>query len=604
MCGFAGLYQTGGKPVDTSVLTRMGAILRHRGPDDSGHDIAGPAGQIGFAFRRLSIIDLSSAGHQPMRSDDGQLCLVYNGEVYNAPELRRELEGQGVRFRGHSDTEVILRLYEVQGTRAFARLNGMFAIALWDGRQQRLHLVRDRIGIKPLYYARVGEAFVFASEIKALFCYPGMRRAFDMAGVADYVTYQFCLGERTVFEGVKLLSPATILSFDLDKPQAEPVRETFWRFQYRPDTSRTLADFAEELRARLEAALARQTRSDVPVGTFLSSGMDTGAISALAVRHLPGMHSFTCGFDTAGLSGDEVLYDERRDAQDLATLLGTQHHTLTLSQVALREYFEKTCWHMESPQVGISYQILAMAEVVRAHTTVVLSGTGGDELFAGYHWRYQGLLEEKNPAALDDAMYRRWNRLMDADTRLALLDKRLLSCDTRRGFDALMAQCDSDEALPRLLHFELHGFLHGLLQLDDKLNMAHSVEARVPLLDNEVLELAQAIPAAMKYDGENTKIVLKHALGGILPDAVIHRRKQGFTPPDASSMRGVNRAWVEGILFSEQLAITGLVKREGVDRIWAEHVSGAQNHRFLIWALLCLHAAQELYIEDKYRFFG
>lgn len=600
MCGFAGIYNRHGKPVDTAVLARMGALMRHRGPDDRGCEALGERRDVGFAFQRLSIIDLSSAGHQPMWSDSRRLCMVYNGEVYNAMALRRELEAQGVRFRGDSDTEVILRLYEAQGVKAFSRLNGMFAIALWDGAAGMLHLVRDRIGIKPLYYARAGEAVVFASEIKALFCHPGVKRSFDAVGVSDYMTYQFCLGEHTVFEGVKLLSPATVMTFDLHKPKAQPVREVFWRFQYRPDYSRPLQDFAEELRLRLEGALKRQTRSDVPVGTFLSSGMDTGAISALAVRHLPGMHSFTCGFDTTGLSGEEVLYDERKDAQALADLLGTQHHTLTLGQTALRELFRQTCWHMESPQVGISYQILAMAEVIKPYTTVVLSGTGGDELFAGYHWRYHGLLDEKNPKALDDAMYGRWCRLLDDATRQSTLAPGVLAAGgrPRERFDAVMAECESDEALPRLLHFELRGFLHGLLQLDDKLNMAYSIEARVPLLDNDVLELAQTIPAGMKYDGENTKIVLKQALKGILPDAVINRRKQGFTPPDAASMRGVNREWVEGILRSPRFAEMGLFNAQEVERLWAEHLSGAQNHRFLIWALLCLHGAQELYIED------
>jgi asparagine synthase (glutamine-hydrolysing) len=266
----------------------------------------------------------------------------------------------------------------------------------------------------------------------------------------------------------------------------------------------------------------------------------------------------------------------------------------------LQDYFRATGWHMESPQVGISYQILAMAEAIKPHCKVVLSGTGGDELFAGYHWRYQGLLEEANPRALDEAMYGRWCRLLSPARRGEVLSDRLMAQggDPRTRFDAVMAGCDSGEALPRLLHFELHGFLHGLLQLDDKLNMAHSIEARVPLLDNEVLALAARIPAAMKYDGANTKIVLKEALRGILRDAVINRRKQGFTPPDASSMRGVNREWVEGVIHSERFAEMGLFKPDGVEQLWQEHASGGQNHRFLLWALLCLHGAQELYIDD------
>ncbi len=606
MCGFAGILRFDNSPVSQKTLERMGGILFHRGPDDAGIETLStrPGSQVknlGMAFRRLAIIDLSATGHQPMYSDDRRIAIVYNGEVYNAPELRRALEAEGQIFRGTSDTEVILRLYEKKGGVAFAELNGMFAIALWDGRNHKLHLVRDRIGIKPLYYAVAGETLLFASEIKALFCHESIKRSFNPVGVVDYMSFQFCLGEETIFKDVRLLPPATIQTYDLTKPQAMPTVQRFWSWQRRPDHRRSLVSFAEELRLRLEAALKRQVRSDVPVGTFLSSGMDTGAISVLAVRHLPHMHSFTCGFDTTGMEGEETLYDERRDAQALADRLGTKHHTLTLGPSALRDGLRATAWHMESPQVGISYQILAMAGVIRDHTSVVLSGTGGDELFAGYHWRYQPLMNLAKPEALDTALYRQWCRLLDDESRWQVLSDRLRpdAGDPRQRFDAAMADCDSDEPLSRMLYFELHGFLHGLLQLDDKLNMAHSVEARVPLLDNDMLDLAQSIPSAMKYDGTNTKIVLKQALRGILPDEVINRRKQGFTPPDASTMRTLHRPWLEEILRSSRFEAMGLVKKEAVSRILEEHISGVRNHRFLLWAFLCLHGAQELYIEDS-----
>lgn len=602
MCGFAGILNFDGKPVDVNVLARMGAIMQHRGPDDSGIECVATEGgalNLGVSFQRLAIIDLSSAGHQPMWSADKRHLLVFNGEIYNAPELRTQLREYGADFRGNSDTEVILALYQRYGEEAFSMLNGMFALSLWDCVARKLYLVRDRIGIKPLYYAWAGNTLVFASEIKALFCHPSMRRMFDPVGVQDYLTFQFCLGEETVFEGVKLLSPGSVMTYDLTNRRAS--RRHYWRWQYQPDHRMSLDQHAEALRSALIASLKRQTQSDVPVGTFLSSGMDTGAISALAVRHLPGMHSFTCGFDTKGITGEEVLFDERELAQALATSLRTEHHTLTLPQTALNDYFAPTAWHMESPQVGISYQLYAMASVIKPYCTVVLSGTGGDELFAGYHWRYQGLLDEQDVSRVDSEMYRRWCRLLPDDRREMLmsehLKRELQQLSPRSRFDGVMAACDSQDALSRLLHFELHGFLHGLLQLDDKLNMAHSIESRVPLLDNEVLDVASRIPAHMKYDGATTKIVLKKALEGILPDEVIHRRKQGFTPPDAYSMRHVNRPWVEEVLFSGRMEETELFERASIRSLWQEHLEG-NNHRFLIWALLCLHAAHEFYIED------
>jgi len=545
MCGFASIFHSDGKPIDSKALARMAATMVHRGPDDAGLETVSTQGSnrsanLGFAFRRLAIIDLSSAGHQPMASDDGDIMLVFNGEIYNAP----------------------------------------------------VH----RLGIKPLYYAHYGASLIAASEIKAIVSVPEVKRAFDPVGVADYMRFQFCLGEETLFDGIKLLSPGTMLTYDASKQGLHWVRERFWQWRSRPNHARSLADTAHELRHTIEEALRRQTRSDVPVGTFLSSGMDTGAIAALATRQIPNLHSFTCGFDTAGIAGDEVFSDERGDSEQLAKRLGTMHHVLTLGASAMPDYFTRTIWHMESPQVGISYQILAMAEAIRPHVTVVLSGTGGDELFAGYQWRYQPLIAEKDMQTLDNKLYQQWCRLLSDDACHTLLTKDY-SVSSRARFQALMSECDSDEPLDRMLHVERLGFLHGLLQVDDKLNMAASVESRVPLLDNEVIDLAETIPAFMKYDGQTGKIILKEALKGLLPDEVINRRKQGFTPPDAHHLRASNHRWATERLTSESFRSMGMFEDGAAEKILAEHRSGAQNHRFLIWAMLCLHGVQELYME-------
>ncbi len=602
MCGFAGIFHSSGHPVDQATLTRMAATMVHRGPDDNGYktistNANGTPENLGFAFRRLSIIDVSPAGHQPMVSDDDQIVLVFNGEIYNAPILRQELEKNGSQFRGHSDTEVILRLYQHKGVRCFAELNGMFAIMLWDGRTGQLHLVRDRMGIKPLYYTHIGTSLVAASEIKSIFTLPEVRRSFDPVGVSDYLSFQFCLGEETLFEGIRLLAPGTILTYRTSQHGLSATRQRYWQWRTQPNHNRSLLDSAAELRDTIEEVLMRQTRSDVPVGTFLSSGMDTGALAALAVRQLPGLHSFTCGFDTQGIAGDEAFSDERTDSEILARQLGTTHHVLTLGASAMRDYFARTIWHMESPQVGISYQILAMAQEIRPHVTVVLSGTGGDELFAGYHWRYAAITQAAESMPIDQAIYHQWCRLIGDESRQDVLMK-TYALSPQERFKSVMTKCDSTDPLDRMLHIERVGFLHGLLQVDDKLNMAASVEARVPLLDNKLLEFAQTIPSTMKYDGQNTKIVLKRALSGLLPDNVIHRRKQGFTPPDAYHLRVSNHLWARERLTGESFRRMGIFREGLAERFLDEHQNGTQNHRFLIWAMLCLQGIQELYMDN------
>ena len=614
MCGFAGILSRNGR-VDAAKLRQMADILVHRGPDDSGflmlqrhtgqHDRSETAPQngevpydFGLAFRRLNIIDLSSRGAQPMSNEARTVWIAFNGEIYNYVELRAELATNGRRFHSESDTEVILALYEAEGLRAFQRLNGMFAIAIWDQRLKRLILARDRFGVKPLYYVDAGGDFVFGSEIKALFCHPSVVPGIDPIALAEHFTFQFCLGDRTLYSDVHLLEPGQLLILG---EQGTPLIEQFWRLHYRPRSGRKLGEFAQELRERLEGALCRQVRSDVPVGSFLSGGMDTGAVCALAARHLRPLRTFTCGFNVSGMDGLEQNFDERADARNLAKQLGTEHYEIEIGPGDLMASLPAVVWHLDEPRVGISHQIYKLSEFVRRHVPVVLSGTGGDEVFAGYPWRYDPVLGEADPNDFEERFYAVWRRLMsdtERDDLFSTATRQALAGRTPRdGFKSAIAETEGLDPLHRALHFEMRNFLQGVLLVEDRLNMAYSVEARVPLLDNDIIDLIETVPAEFKYDGQRTKIVLKEALRGLLRNEVLNRRKQGFTPPEKTWIRTVSRPQIEAILLDPRSLDRQLFRPEAIRKILAAHFEGYKDNRFLIWSLLCVEWMQRLFMD-------
>jgi asparagine synthase (glutamine-hydrolysing) len=596
----------------------MGQLLVHRGPDDAGTlyldtatgryarsnrtDAAEFSADLALTFRRLKIIDLSERGAQPMSNADGSLWIVFNGEVYNYIELRAEFEAAGRRFRSQSDTEVLLAVYEAYGPAGFQRLNGMFAAAIWDQQNRRLVLLRDRLGIKPLYYSWAGQDLVFGSEIKALLCHPKTRRALDPFALSEYLTFHFPLENRTLFKDVYMLEPGTYAICEDGRLQTF----LYWRMTFGSSPYGSVDEAAEALRPVLKAVLNRQIRSDVPIGTYLSGGMDTGAISALVAPALRPFHTFTCGFNTQGMDGLETYFDERADAAALAQQLGTIHHEEEVVSSDLMTLTPEVMWHLEDPRVGISHQIYKLARLVRQNVTVVLSGTGGDELFAGYPWRYTPIIGVTDPKVFAKRFYDVWARICTDELRGQLLSSRvqqgLDGWTPRQSFEQEIETYIGDGPLHAALAFEARNFLQGVLLVDDKLTMAHSIEGRVPLLDNEVVDFVTALPSEMKFDGTQTKIVLRKALRGILPDKVINRRKQGFTPPEATWMRTSSRAWIESVLLSNRSLERGLFERHTVERIIADHMSGEANHRFLLWSLLCIEWAHRLFFEgDDHR---
>lgn len=605
MCGIAGLYDLNGgqTPVDTAQLRRrvqgMTDLLRHRGPDDAGLWNDGVAA---LGHRRLSIIDLSPLGRNPMTNEDETIWITFNGEIYNYRELRGDLLARGHVFRSQTDTEAIIHLYEEYGPGCIAQLNGMFALGLWDGRQKRLLLARDRFGVKPLYYTQVDGMLVFASEVKAFLALPGFQARPDPLGLAEHFAFQNTFGERTFFDGVKLLPAGHYLV-----AQDGRIETTcYWDLRFDPSPHVRLEDWAMGLRERFETAVQRQLMSDVPLGTFLSGGMDTGSISAVAARHIEDMHTFTCGFDVPQGAGDlEIYFDERAESERLAHYLGTLHHELELGHDAMIPSLPVVVWHLDEPRVGISYQVYYTAEMIRRHVTVVLSGVGGDELFAGYPWRYEPILDLEGDDFLQ-TYYRSSARLLGDDERRDLFSPEFGrvfgECgqggySTYNSFLKVMAGADEDSSLHRALYFDFKTFLNGLLLVDDKLSMAHSVETRVPFLDNDLVDYVARIPAEFKLRPGMSKVVIREAMRGLLPDETIFRRKQGFTPPDRTWYKRNNLAYIQSLILGERALARGYFRPEALTQILDDHLSDRRNHRFLIWSLMCFEWWNRLFVD-------
>jgi asparagine synthase (glutamine-hydrolysing) len=596
MCGIAGLYNLSQESVHGEHVTRMCDLMRHRGPDDEGHWSRGP---VALGHRRLSIIDLSPRGRNPMANEDGAVQIVFNGEIYNYRDLRPDLIARGHVFRSDTDTEVIVHLYEELGPDCVTRLNGMFAFALWDEPRRRLMLARDRFGVKPLYYTTIGQTLAFASEVKAFLALPDFTVRADVFGLAEHFTFQNTFGQRTLFDRVSLLLAGHYLVI-----QDGTFKTTrFWDLKFESHPRLTLDAYARGLRERFEAATESQLVSDVPLGTYLSGGMDTGSISAVAARRIPRMHTFTCGFELPeGMSDLERHFDEREESRRLAALLGTQHHELCLGPDRMAAVLPMVVWHLDEPRVGISYQVYCTAEMIRQHVTVVLSGVGGDELFAGYPWRYEPVLELSG-SLFEHAYYGSWIRFLNDEEKRGLftdeVNRHLRGFSTFESFREVLKGTDAADTLHRALYFDFKTFLNGLLVVDDKLSMAHSVEARVPFLDNDLVDYVARIPAEFKLQPHRSKIVLREAMRGLLPDETIDRRKQGFTPPDQTWYKGRNQVYVRDLILGDRAKGRGYFRPQALEQILEEHLSDKRNHRFLIWSLMCFEWWNRLFVDRE-----
>jgi asparagine synthase (glutamine-hydrolysing) len=575
----------------------MCTYLIHRGPDDSG---ILTDGSVALGHRRLSIIDLSDKGRNPLSNEDRSVWIVLNGEIYNYRQLRAWLIDKGHFFRSRTDTEVIVHLYEEMGADCVSKLNGMFAFAIWDANRREIFLARDRFGVKPLYYTRTGPYFSFASEVKAFLALPGFAVRADPCALAEHFTFQNTFGERTFFKDVKLLEAGSCLVY---RNGNETVRK-YWDLVFQTDDALSVEQWAAGLRERFEAAVTGQLMSDVPLGSYLSGGMDTGSISAVAARKIEKMHTFTCGFDVPENATElEVFFDERKESRELSAYLGTVHHELVLDHHALFPAMPLVTWHLDEPRVGISYQVYYTAEMIRRHVTVVLSGVGGDELFAGYPWRYEQILSAPE-SSFEESYYPLCIRfLTDRQKQTFFTPELLKSLNGFSTFDSvyqvMKGYTGDKDNLHRALFFDFKTFLNGLLIVDDKLSMAHSVEARVPFLDNELVDYVSRIPSGLKLQPGQSKIILREAMRGLVPEETIFRRKQGFTPPDQTWYKGKSLKHIKELILGPQSRERQYFRPEAIETILDEHLQDKHNHRFLIWSLMCFEWWNRLFIDRE-----
>lgn len=613
MCGIVGIFRTDGQAISPRTLADMGFAIRHRGPDSDGIWFDGPAG---LAHRRLSIIDLSPAGHQPMSNETSDVFIAYNGELYNHQSLRVELEAAGHQFHSRTDTEVIIHAYEQWGEGCLDRFNGMFAFVVWDGRKRHVFAARDRYGVKPLYYFCDGAKLLLASEVKAILAHPGVRRSVCLPAMEEYFTFQNIFSDLTLFEGIRLLPPGHWLSLKLDHDSAVTTKR-YWDYSFNNvDEKISAPEAAEEVRRLFRQSVNRQLMSDVPLGSYLSGGMDSGSVTAVAREGLGRLATFTGGFDLSSASGLELGFDERAQAEVLSNLLKTEHYEMVLHAGDMEHVMPDLIWHLEDLRVGQCYPNYYVARLASKFVKVVLSGAGGDELFGGYPWRYERALAG-GATAFADNYFNFWQRIVPNTGK-----EEFFNADVRRGiggysaraaFDQVLAtsgiEAASEEgALSQCLYFELKTFLHGILLVEDKVSMAHSLETRVPFLDNDLVDFVCTLPARLKLHrnpadrsvDENDpnkavrsnmqtrdgKLVLREAMKTIMPGQITERTKQGFSAPDASWFRGESIDYVRNLLLAPRARTYDYVSLDYVAARIEEHCSAKHNHRLFIWSLL------------------
>jgi asparagine synthase (glutamine-hydrolysing) len=597
----------------------MTDAIAHRGPDSEGFYTDS---FIGLGHRRLAIIDLSSAGHQPMITSDGQYAISYNGEVYNFMELRPELEALGCAFHSRTDTEVVLHAYVQWGPDCVNRFNGMFSFAIWDKNKQELFLARDRYGIKPLYYTFINHHFLFASEQKAILTHPIVRREIDLEALVEYFTFQNIFTDKTLLKGIKLFPSGHYARLPLGSSlthyalSLKPVQ--YWDFNFRePERPKSEQEYIEEGNHLFRQAVTRQLVSDVELGSYLSGGMDSGSITAVAATELPYIKTFTCGFDLHSASGLELGCDEREKSEFMSYLFKTEHYEMVLKAGDMERVLPELAWHLEEPRVGQSYPNYYAAQLASKFVKVVLAGTGGDELFGGYPWRYYRAVVNNDFEHYIDKYYRYWQRLIPNKSIRKVFRpvwNEVKDVWTRDIFSDVFCKQVQDLSRPEdyinhSLYFEAKTFLHGLLVVDDKLSMAHSLETRVPFLDNDLVDFAMQIPTRFKLKNlteavclnENEpglkrlqylkktgdgKLLLRKVMERYVPEEITTAVKQGFSAPDASWFKGESIDYVRRRLFNGQAKIYQFLDHQAVQSLVNEHLEGKKNRRLLIWSLL------------------
>ena len=633
MCGIYGYLSPTGT-IDPTILRRMGHPLKHRGPDDEGEVILDSSEvSVGLGHKRLSIIDLSPAGKQPMANEDETIWITFNGEIYNFREIRKELEGKGHKFRSHSDTEVIVHLYEELGTKCLERLNGMFAFALWDAKQKSLFLARDRTGKKPLHYCVHRGHFLFASEIKALLQHPLVSREIDLKSLNKYLAYEYVPAPNSIFKAIKKLEPGYCLLFR----GGAAVTSQYWDIPMEdyPISDRTEAQYIDELKELLERAVtARLEAADVPVGLFVSGGLDSGVVAAIARKAKENLQCFSIGFE-------EASFDESRYAQQVARSLGIKHHLKVFRAQEMLHMVERLPEILDEPLADPSIlPLYLLSQFAAEHMKVVLSGDGGDELFAGYQ-TYQahklvtfydalpGFVKEsvkafafrlpvshkylsldfkikqflKGVGVSSEVRFFLWRGAFSNVERHALLRpevrRELQNENAYEEIYRYVRKSGLTKELERILYLSMKLYLQdNNLVTVDRASMANGLEVRSPLLDRDVVDFVCRLPMEYKLNGLKTKYILKKVAEELLPRNVVYRKKKGFGVPLAKWLTGELREFMLDYLSQERIERQGIFHYPCVSQLIDEQLTMKKDNRELLWTLLVFQTWYERYIES------
>lgn len=656
MCGIVGALSLNRVSINVDYAKPMADKIAHRGPDDAGylcfHTGARHNKRVSFyqnltderfkniddmlptieshsaqrelhshdydlymGHRRLSILDVSYAGHQPMSDLSKNIWIAYNGEIYNFKELKVELEKIGHRFKSNTDTEVIIYAYIEWGIECIKRFNGMFAFSLYDNFQKKFYLCRDRYGIKPVYYhITEDKTLIYASEIKSILEYKDYESQVDKEALLEYFTFQNIFTNKTLHKDIQLLEAGHYFEIDLLTKKIDKTQ--YWDFNFsEPETVKDEREYIEELDRLFTQAVERQLVADVQVGSYLSGGMDSGSITAIASNHFQKskdfLKTFTVGFDLSSASGIELGFDERAKSEYMSYKFKTEHYEMVLKSGDMERCMNKFAYHLEEPRVGQSYPNYYAAKLASKFVKVVLSGAGGDELFAGYPWRYYKAVKNENFEDYIDKYYGFWKRLIsnkEIKNVFAPIMGETQNVWTRdifaNVFKTPVKNQTAEEYINHSLYFEAKTFLHGLLVVDDKLSMAHSLETRVPFLDNDLVDFAQKVPAKYKLGDlhkvikmdENEigkmqktndgKVILRKAMSKYIPEDIHKAVKQGFSSPDNSWFKGESIEFVKAKLLNNNANIYKYMNKEATQRLIKEHLSGEENRRLFIWSLL------------------
>lgn len=627
MCGIVGIFNLNNQTVNRSVLESMSNNIAHRGPDGEGYFLKE---NIGLAHKRLAILDTSNNGAQPMSSRSQKWTIVFNGCIYNFSKLKQELKSNGHTFNSKTDTEVICEGLDAFGIKFFERLNGMFAVAAWNNNTNELFLSRDRFGIKPLYYWFNGETICFSSEIKAIIKHPNYKIDVDLSALNEYFSFQNIFSFKTLFKGVTMLPPANTVKINSSTTFIK--HESWWDYDFTQiDENMSFDEATKETTRLFKQAVTRQMIADVPLGSYLSGGMDSGSIAAVASKHVDRLSTFTCGFDMSGATGREANFDERKDAELMANYFKTEQYEQVMNAGDIRWSLPKLVYHLEDLRVGMSYPNYYISRLASKFVKVCLQGTGGDELFGGYPWRYYKVFDSLTQQDFFDQYYEFWQRLVPDSEKEILFTKEVFDNidvdEPRRIFERVFTFNDKlkydtpEQHINNSLYFEIKTFLPGLFLVGDKLAMAHGLEERFPFMDNDLVDFAMKVPVKHKLGNlekeisnidENTeqkkkvykefddgKNVLRKAMEDFIPEEIINRKKQGFSAPDESWYRGENAEYVKDLLLSENTVSTKYINKDYIVKTVDEHINKGVNHRLLIWSFMNFEWWCKIFINNE-----